>query len=124
MFKWYKNAAICYAYLDDIDSSVARRPSSQASSTNNDSKRYWQGGENLNKFYMATARWFTRGWTLQELIAPGEVVFYAQGWRYLDLKTRILDVLEYITGVDPQSLVSCLLHISYNFTMKLLKNLH
>jgi len=42
MFLWYKRAEICFAYLSDVRSPVESESS----------------------------RWFTRGWTLQELIAP------------------------------------------------------
>ncbi|RBR26918.1 uncharacterized protein FIESC28_00186 [Fusarium coffeatum] len=50
MFNWYKNSAVCYAHLSDV------YPGDMAS------------------FY--TSRWFTRGWTLQELLAPKEVIFF------------------------------------------------
>ncbi|KAI0459178.1 heterokaryon incompatibility protein-domain-containing protein [Xylaria acuta] len=59
MFKWYQKAGICYEYLDDINSdnnsaNIARLPAS-----------------------FPKSRWFTRGWTLQELLAPSVVVFYS-----------------------------------------------
>ncbi|OAG03259.1 HET-domain-containing protein [Paraphaeosphaeria sporulosa] len=93
MFKWYKNAAICYAHLDDIDSSIVFPNES-------DSPRE----ENLNKFYFAMARWFTRGWTLQELIAPRDIVFFSHDWKDLGWKSGMLNLLEEITGIDSFSL--------------------
>jgi hypothetical protein len=52
MYKWYWDAAICYAYLSDVSASP--------------------GSEHKLK----SSRWFTRGWTLQELLAPDVVEFY------------------------------------------------
>ena len=54
MFKWYKNSATCYAYLADVP------PGDMAS--------------------FSSSRWFTRGWTLQELLAPKALTFYANDW--------------------------------------------
>ncbi|KAF5021350.1 hypothetical protein F66182_6618 [Fusarium sp. NRRL 66182] len=56
MFSWYKNAVICYIYLEDVD-------------------RDDPFGESFER-----ARWFSRGWTLQELIAPRKRRFYDQSW--------------------------------------------
>lgn len=52
MFKLYRDAEVCYAFLSDV--SVAKDPHKPSSS-------------------FGMSRWFTRGWTLQELIAPGVV---------------------------------------------------
>ncbi|KAJ4117609.1 hypothetical protein NW768_010976 [Fusarium equiseti] len=62
MFKWYQNSAICYAYLADV-------PPGDMSS-------------------FSASRWFTRGWTLQELLAPKSLTFYANDWS--ELGTRSL----------------------------------
>ena len=63
MFRWYKNAAKCYVYLSDVlipDDEV-------------------ENNSNLDvESVFRTARWFTRGWTLQELIAPRCVEFFSQ----------------------------------------------
>src|SRR2546423_1330339 len=56
MFTWYKNSAVCLAYLEDLPSDVD----------------FKQG--------LARCRWLSRGWTLQELIAPKHVEFYDQTW--------------------------------------------
>ena len=55
MYRWYRRAEVCYAYLFDVP------PLSP----------------NLNKAMFKASQWFTRGWTLQELIAPSHVTFYA-----------------------------------------------
>ncbi|APA15329.1 hypothetical protein sscle_14g100990 [Sclerotinia sclerotiorum 1980 UF-70] len=59
MFRWYQNAARCYVYLSDVS-----KPD-----TGVDDQRAWE--EAFRK-----SRWFTRGWTLQELIAPRLVDFF------------------------------------------------
>jgi hypothetical protein len=66
MFRWYQNATKCYVYLSDV--SVRKRKA--------DSK--------LTEFpwepAFRSSRWFTRGWTLQELLAPRIVEFFSQEW--------------------------------------------
>ncbi|KAH6669210.1 heterokaryon incompatibility protein-domain-containing protein [Halenospora varia] len=69
MFKWYRNSAICYAYLCDLPA--------------------------VN---LGDSRWFTRGWTLQEMIAPKELKFYDRDWKFMGTKTDHVDKLYQITG--------------------------
>ena len=75
MYRWYKNAAVCYAYLSDITAAD-----------------YTAHG-------LGASRWFTRGWTLQELIAPKTLVFFSSGWEKLSTKHLLQHKLEAITGV-------------------------
>ncbi|KAI0428213.1 hypothetical protein F5Y09DRAFT_349748 [Xylaria sp. FL1042] len=85
MFRWYKKASICYAYMEDVKHGY------------HDSK----GG--LFSLLCQESRWFTRGWTLQELIAPEDVMFYGGDWGYLGSKAHDEDVrgsLAEITGID------------------------
>ncbi|KAI3329617.1 hypothetical protein F4824DRAFT_492746 [Ustulina deusta] len=85
MFRWYKKASICYAYMEDVRHGY------------HDSK----GG--LFSLLCQRSRWFTRGWTLQELIAPDDVMFYGEDWGYLGSKAHDEDVrisLAEITGID------------------------
>ncbi|KAI4674442.1 uncharacterized protein J4E88_008176 [Alternaria novae-zelandiae] len=63
MFRWYEQAAECYAYLDDIN--VGSEAWADSLMSNDDKEQ------------LARSRWFTRGWTLQELLAPKEIRFYA-----------------------------------------------
>jgi hypothetical protein len=71
MFAWYENSAVCYAYLEDvkIDATVLL------------SKNKLLAQQELRK-----SRWFTRGWTLQELIAPKENVFFNKYWSMIGSK--------------------------------------
>ena len=86
MYKWYEKSEICYAFLEDYDHS------------HNDN-------ENFDKFSLenstlAQCRWFSRGWTLQELIAPRYVEFYDRSWVGFGTKSSLVGPLEQITGID------------------------
>jgi hypothetical protein len=65
-----------YAYLDDVTSNDARSPE------------------------FAGSRWFTRGWTLQELIAPLMMVFYGKCWGKIQEKSELVSTLQSITGIN------------------------
>jgi hypothetical protein len=90
MFRWYRNATRCYVYLSDISSPVF--------DTNEESDpRSWESD-------FRKSRWFTRGWTLQELIAPESVEFFSlEGKRLGDKKSLGRQVHE-ITGIAIQAL--------------------
>ncbi|KAI4673730.1 uncharacterized protein J4E84_010961 [Alternaria hordeiaustralica] len=91
MFRWYQQATVCYAYLDDVNvSSVAKVGGVLNSKYNNDA--------------FAKSRFFTRGWTLQELIAPEHLQFYGAEWRYIGKKDSLLKELECITGISQRIL--------------------
>ena len=62
MFRWYRDAAKCYVYLSDV--TVRKRDSDQT-------ERPWKPA-------FQKSRWFTRGWTLQELLAPKSVEFFSR----------------------------------------------
>ncbi|KAH8657892.1 hypothetical protein BX600DRAFT_468336 [Xylariales sp. PMI_506] len=62
MFSWYRRAQRCYIYLEDVP-----------------------GGSTTD--IIKQSRWFTRGWTLQELLAPRHVAFFDQSWTYIGCKT-------------------------------------
>jgi hypothetical protein len=81
MFTWYKNAFICYAYLSDVK-------------INN--------GQYAEQF--RESRWFQRGWTLQELIAPGRVIFYDVDWNRLGKKKDLAQLIHVITRIHKRVL--------------------
>jgi hypothetical protein len=83
MYKWYKNSAICYALLEDVYSPAINSP---APDTNCVGFRH--------------SRWFTRGWTLQELIAPCRLDFFNHSWIKIAEKSKVARELAGITGVD------------------------
>ncbi|GKT83692.1 HET domain protein [Colletotrichum tofieldiae] len=82
MFRWYKNAAVCYAFLSDVPSDSALDEDSP----------------------FAKSEWFTRGWTLQELVAPKRLEFYSCEWKLLGSKGHLSGVISRITGIDELTL--------------------
>lgn len=68
MFLWYQKASECYTYLSDV---VCNQDSEMRRAEHRDAEEW---------FHMASdfghSAWFTRAWTLQELLAPIEVPFY------------------------------------------------
>jgi hypothetical protein len=106
MFAWYKNAEVCYAYLDDIDMFDPYRQG-DLNFTLQDSTTFWtQSIDLLSEKDLSKARWFTRGWTLQELIAPKNMVFYIKGWNYVGNKISMRRKLSNITGIDEHTLMT------------------
>ncbi len=83
MFRWYKDAVVCFAYLEDL-------PIGQSTATKPELER---------------CRWFTRGWTLQELIAPKEVRFYDRGWNCRGTKETLQDSISSITAIKTHVLL-------------------
>ncbi|KAK3986202.1 hypothetical protein QBC44DRAFT_333807 [Cladorrhinum sp. PSN332] len=73
MFRWYKNSTICYAYLSDVK--LAQSDSIRES------------------------RWFRRGWTLQELLAPRKVAFFDSSWNSLGTRSSLSDSIGEATGI-------------------------
>lgn len=92
MFAWYRNSSICYAYLSDVPEVLS------VSDPN------WGGLFDV-KGRFKWSRWFTRGWTLQELIAPPIVEFYAADWKPFGTKEQLQEEIAAITGIDPQGLL-------------------
>jgi hypothetical protein len=74
MFRWYRDATRCYVYLSDI----SRYSLDSADKPNED----WESAFRKSK-------WFTRGWTLQELIAPTSVEFFSKEWELLGNKISL-----------------------------------
>jgi hypothetical protein len=81
MFEWYSNAIICYTFLHDLD------PSTETD------------------VGLRDCRWFTRGWTLQELLAPRDVSFYDSSWTFRGTKKDLVGTISEITQIHPSYLV-------------------
>ncbi len=81
MFRWYRNATICYVYLADV----------WAKDQIDLSSKPWAAA-------FENSRWFTRSWTLQELIAPPLVEFSLNGNRLGDKKSLEVQLYK-ITGI-------------------------
>jgi hypothetical protein len=82
MFRWYQQSKVCYAYLADVTHDTLATECRQAQLRN--------------------SRWFARGWTLQELLAPDSVIFFNQKWAYLSSKHDISDLLSAITTIPTE----------------------
>lgn len=80
MYTWYEMAEVCYAFIEDFNSESLASPENKAS--------------------FAASRWFTRGWTLQELLAPANMIFFTRDWVSLGEKRAISPFLAEITGID------------------------
>ncbi|KXX81004.1 Vegetative incompatibility protein HET-E-1 [Madurella mycetomatis] len=95
MYRYYQQAAICYAYLAGLPEDTDAQTDVE----------------------FANHEWFTRGWTLQELIAPKEVLFFTErrriggpelpkkssrtgDWTLLGRKSDLCTRLSSITGID------------------------
>ncbi|RYP20837.1 hypothetical protein DL765_002571 [Monosporascus sp. GIB2] len=90
MFKWYQNAVRCYVYLPDVSKDHCAQHSDLLRPT-------W-------KLAFRRSRWFTRGWTLQELIAPSSVEFFSADGQRLGNKTTLEQLIHEITGIEIDAL--------------------
>ncbi|KAI0768707.1 heterokaryon incompatibility protein-domain-containing protein [Trametes elegans] len=84
MFDWYSLAEVCYVFLADVPDT--------------EDPQLWGSSFRLSK-------WFTRGWTLQELIVPRDNIFLSRTWRMIGNKARLANVIHEITGVDLEVLM-------------------
>ncbi|KAF2255007.1 HET-domain-containing protein [Trematosphaeria pertusa] len=81
MFNWYRDAVVCYIYLADL-------PPHSPPETE-----------------LSGCRWFTRGWTLQELVAPAHVEFFDTDWNHLGTKLELIDIISENTWIAPRLLL-------------------
>jgi hypothetical protein len=88
MFRFYQNAARCYVYLSDVSFRT-------------------QDGQFVHVEWESAfrnSRWFRRGWTLQELLAPKIVDFYSQDGVRLGDKCSLEQQIAKITGIPVEAL--------------------
>ena len=90
MFRWYRNATKCYVYLADVS-----RPALDADGK--PSQLTWESS-------FRRSRWFTRGWTLQELIAPALVEFFSKEGEHLGNKASLERHIREVTGIPVKAL--------------------
>lgn len=91
MFKWYRAARVCYTYMADVP------PAAVATDQQPQSTRQ-AAEETISR--LRQSRWFRRGWTLQELIAPERVVFYDAEWGEIGDKSSLSDEINEVTDID------------------------
>ena len=97
MYRWYRNAEICYAYLADVWIGGKDKDSRRLV---RDLEKYSPqlGTEPWKRF--CESRWFTRGWTLQELLAPRSMLFFDKDWQCLGSEDSLIKELVTITGIQ------------------------
>ena len=85
MFLYYSRSGVCYAYLADVTSKSSLHSSSSE---------------------FARSRWYMRGWTLQELLAPQNLVFVSKDWTILVTKFELAKLMEtFIPNSPPASVL-------------------
>ena len=101
MFAWYKRSAVCYAFLSDLvgqqdnvlqsveDMRVVSNELTAVAAAVTPEKRD-----------LSSCRWFTRGWTLQELIAPTGVIFYDGNLDRISTRESLADDIATVTGIE------------------------
>ncbi|KAI0415062.1 HET-domain-containing protein [Xylaria grammica] len=76
MYAWYRDSAVCYALLTDVGVDIGGSPGA-----------------------FKDSRWFTRGWTLQELLAPEKVVFFDEHWNILGNRAKLAQAISEVTRI-------------------------
>ena len=82
MFAWYRDSKLCYAFLEDIIDAIEDIAAADS--------------------YFRRSRWFTRGWTLQELLAPRRIRFFSNNWQVigqLEPGSKFTEVVSEITSI-------------------------
>jgi hypothetical protein len=96
MYRWYQNCDLCIAYLEDI-----RKESLDIKGLIEDGYRNANIASQLFCYpTFSRSRWFKRGWTLQELIAPLNLYFYDSEWNKIGEKQGLLEDISQITRID------------------------
>jgi hypothetical protein len=112
MFRWYRGPDQCYVYLSDVpvrnendyqtkrvwksvEGKAGRFLGRTTQFRNNNNKQ----SEQTREWAFRNSRWFTRGWTLQELIAPSTVQFFSWTGEYLGSKDKLQQLIHEITGI-------------------------
>lgn len=96
MFMWYEESKICWAYLADVYLSTFAMPNEAVDGYLRE----------RNKHEFCSSRWYQRGWTLQELLAPEEVEFFNSEWAFLGTKSSLLSMISQATYIDRAHLVN------------------
>ena len=84
MYRWYRGAGECYAYLYDVKWDPQNVDASREEFKHSD--------------------WFTRGWTLQELLAPSSVIFFDSEWQQFGTKKTLSSEISNTTKINAKHL--------------------
>ncbi|KAK3324499.1 heterokaryon incompatibility protein-domain-containing protein [Cercophora scortea] len=91
MYRWYRESSVCYALLSDLE------PLSQWKRDRLKEQQIDETNESQQRFM--SCRWFTRGWTLQELIAPSNIKFFARDWSFIGVRSELVNVIHWVTKI-------------------------
>jgi len=86
MFRWYRMSTKCYVYLSVVSTTAV-----------NTDELTWE-------LAFRRSRWFTRGWTLQELIAPISIDFFCRDLKWIGSKSSLEQQIHEITGIPKSAL--------------------
>ncbi|RII13199.1 hypothetical protein CUC08_Gglean004499 [Alternaria sp. MG1] len=89
MFRWYQKAERCYAFLSDVEGKSSEGECRLSSR--------WKAA-------FRASRWFSRGWTLQELLAPRSVEFFSKDKAWLGDKESLKQTIHEITKIPIDAL--------------------
>jgi hypothetical protein len=100
MFQYYSQAAVCYVLLSDVPGSCPQLLERAKL------KEVWPASKRTWESHIMCSRWFTRGWTLQELIAPKKVEFYNRRWRWIgSLRGGLMETVSRTTQIPQGALM-------------------
>ena len=99
MFCSYRQASVCFAYLHDC-------PSNAFDGT-------------VREDHFDASKWFTRGWTLQELVVPADVVFLSAEWKEFGTRRSLSNRISIITNIPAGILAGTSTLASYSVAQTL-----
>jgi ankyrin repeat protein len=124
MFRWYQKAERCYVYLSDVSlansdrSSIGPVDGDSCVSSVESSNESNLSSEQTWKLAFRRSRWFTRGWTLQELLAPTSVEFFSIEGKRLGDRVSLAQDIHTTTQIPQRALQGdCLSRFSVNERM-------
>jgi hypothetical protein len=133
MFRWYRDSARCYVYLSDVSSQASNTNLERSVHRSDLQIRQWftwiwiflvvqpilrWHPSTIRRFFtlsdvwspqaceskLQRSRWFTRGWTLQELLAPSVVEFFSREWCKLGDKISLKSEIHEVTAIPYEAL--------------------
>lgn len=82
MFRWYRDAQVCFAHLEDVNPLSNDKEEDQ----------------------ILNSEWFTRGWTLQEMLASRNMQFFDVNWAPLGSRSQLSADISRVTRISPEHL--------------------
>lgn len=113
MFEWYRNATRCYVYLSDVSTTAFASNKEEKLTKYMPLQSNWtsmvgisneEDNPSLWDSDFRKSKWFTRGWTLQELLAPSSLEFFSKEGQRLGDKSSLVGPIHSITGIPEPTL--------------------